>query len=212
MSLQKKDKSIPPESKKPKNQSNAKKAADKQMIRLVQELKETAKKYGSIVENIAIGVAVIDPAMRILTLNRHMRERRPDVDPSARPLCYEAFNDPPAREICSYCPTIRTLRDGLIHEAVTDTPSRGGVRNYRIIAAPVKDSKGRVVAAIELVEDITERERAAEALRASEQRHRSYIELTGQLGWTTNADGELVEDLPAWRIFTGLSEEEIKGA
>jgi PAS domain S-box-containing protein len=63
-----------------------------------------------------------------------------------------------------------------------------------------------------MVEDITERTRTMEALRASEQRHRSYIELTGQFSWTTNADGELVEDLPAWRLFTGQSEEEIKGA
>jgi PAS domain S-box-containing protein len=95
---------------------------------------------------------------------------------------------------------------------VTNTPSGEGLKNYRIIATPITDSEGHVVAAIEMVEDITERKRAAEALRASEQRHRSYIELTGQFWWATNAEGKLEEDLPAWRIFTGQSEEEIKGA
>lgn len=183
-----------------------------EMDRLIHELKQAEEKYRNIIENIGVGVAMIDPAMRILTLNRQMREWYPAITPSMKPLCYEAFNDPPARDICSYCPTVRTLRDGQVHEAVTDTPTRERVKNFRIIATPITDSDGRVVAAIEMVEDITESRQAAEALRASEQRHRSYIELTGQLGWTTNAVGELVEDLPAWRAFTGQSEEEIKGA
>ncbi|NPV04111.1 MAG: PAS domain S-box protein [Syntrophaceae bacterium] len=182
------------------------------MKRLMLELKQAEEKYRNIIENIGVGVAMIDPQMRILTLNRQMREWFPGVDPAAAPLCYQSFNDPPANDVCPYCPTIRTLRDGRVHEAVTDTPSGETVRHYRIIATPVTDERGRVVAAIEMVEDITERRRAAEALRVSEQRHRSYIELTGQLGWTTNAAGELVEDLPAWRAFTGQSEEEIKGA
>ena len=35
--------------------------------------------------------------------------------------------------------------------------------------------------------------------------------MTEQFGWTTNADGEVVEDIPSWRKFTGQSEEEVKG-
>ena len=48
-------------------------------------------------------------------------------------------------------------------------------------------------------------------LKKTEERYRSYIEVTGQLGWTTNADGEVLEDIPAWRKFTGQGEEEVKG-
>jgi PAS domain S-box-containing protein len=53
--------------------------------------------------------------------------------------------------------------------------------------------------------------KAEEALRKSEVRYRSYIDVTEQLGWTTNADGEVVEDMPSWRKFTGQNEGEIKG-
>ena len=59
--------------------------------------------------------------------------------------------------------------------------------------------------------DITEQKRMEGALLKSEARYRSYIEVTGQLGWTTNPDGEVTEDIPSWREFTGQSKEAVKG-
>ncbi|MFH2043683.1 MAG: sigma 54-interacting transcriptional regulator [Pseudomonadota bacterium] len=60
--------------------------------------------------------------------------------------------------------------------------------------------------------DITETKNADEKLRASEARYRSYIEVTGELAWSTNSEGYVIEDLPAWRKFTGQSKEEITGS
>jgi PAS domain S-box-containing protein len=62
-----------------------------------------------------------------------------------------------------------------------------------------------------LHKEINERKQAEEELRKSEARCRSYIEVTEQLGWTTNAHGEVEEDIPSWREFTGQGEEEVKG-
>ena len=45
----------------------------------------------------------------------------------------------------------------------------------------------------------------------SEERYRSLITATAQLVWTTDAKGNVVEDIPSWRAFTGQSEEEVKG-
>ncbi len=43
-------------------------------------------------------------------------------------------------------------------------------------------------------------------------RFNSYIELNGIITWITNTNGEVVEDIPFFRQYTGLSYEEIKGS
>ena len=47
--------------------------------------------------------------------------------------------------------------------------------------------------------------------KVSEDRYKSYIELTGQLAWVTNPAGEVVEDIPSFRNFTGQTYDEVKG-
>ena len=60
------------------------------------------------------------------------------------------------------------------------------------------------------VRDITERKRAEQGLRLSEQRYRFSLEVTGQIGWSCLPDGQ-VEDAPMWRQYSGQSLEEAVG-
>jgi len=62
-----------------------------------------------------------------------------------------------------------------------------------------------------VVRNITERRKAEQAVSASLKRYQSFIEVTGALGWTTNATGEVVEDIPSFRNFTGQTYDEVKG-
>jgi len=132
--------------------------------------------YQSVVDNIATGVAVISPDMEVVTLNRQMQEWFPDVQPADRPMCYKVFCDPPGSEICSYCPTIKTLTDGKVHWALTDTPAGDEIRHYKVVSSPITDPQGNVIAAIEMVDDVTERIRSENALWKSEARFRSVFE------------------------------------
>jgi len=60
--------------------------------------------------------------------------------------------------------------------------------------------------------DVTEVKEGEKRLKANEARYRSFIELTDQLAWVTNANGEVEEDIPSWRRFTGQGADEIKGS
>jgi PAS domain S-box-containing protein len=132
-----------------------------------EKLRQSEERFRSLVENISLGVSMLNPRMEILAMNRQMQQWFPDVDVSKNPICHHAFNDPPSEECCSYCPVVRSFSDGLIHEAVTDTPTEDGIKHYRVLSTPIKDSDGSVTHVIEVVEDITER------LKMEEELHRS---------------------------------------
>jgi PAS domain S-box-containing protein len=132
-------------------------------------LQESEAKLRSILDNIGIGVSLIGPGMEILELNRRMCQWFPDIDPGQHPICYQAFNNPPREEVCDYCPTCKTLQDGLVHEATTQTPQPGGTRNYRVVSSPILNPSGQVTAAIEMVEDITEKLSLESQLRQAQK-------------------------------------------
>jgi len=85
------------------------------------------------------------------------------------------------------------------------------VRWLAAAARVYRDEGGRPKRLAGVNYDITERKRAEEQLRLSETRYRSFIELTGQYGWSTDANGEVVRDLPLLSRFTGVSNEDLKG-
>lgn len=148
--------------------------------RAEEALRESEEKYRSVVDHIGIGITVVSPEMKIITLNNQMLKWFPDiVSLAGNPCCYEVYNDPPRRDICPYCPVVKTFADGNVHEVVTDTPLKGEIRHFRSISSPLKDRDGKIIAAIEMVEDITERRRVLAQLRESEKWYRSIFETTG---------------------------------
>lgn len=70
-------------------------------------------------------------------------------------------------------------------------PGRGMVW-MNLTAAEIRDSENNVIGAIETLEDITERRRAADALQESEERFRSLFEYS--------RDGIMIMEPPSWRF------------
>jgi PAS domain S-box-containing protein len=137
--------------------------------RMERALAESEAKIRSIMDNVGIGVALIGTDMEVLEMNRRMRQWFPGVQIHEQPVCYHAFNDPPREDVCDYCPTYKTLQDGQVHEATTETRQGKNVRNFRIIASPICNAEGEVLAAIELVEDITEKLSLESQLRQAQK-------------------------------------------
>ena len=138
------------------------------------------------------------------------------LQPQEFEATYDAFlervhPDDRAAVDMAYLGSLREGKDGYEIEHRIVRRATGEIRWVHEKCQHLTDATGRVIRSLGMVLDITERNRAEEDLRKSEARYRSYIEVTGQLGWTTNADGEVVEDIPSWRKFTGQSEKEVKG-
>jgi two-component system, cell cycle sensor histidine kinase and response regulator CckA len=120
-------------------------------------LQESEAKLRSIVDNIGIGISLINTKMEVLEINQRMRHWFPRVNPAQHPVCYNAFYIPPRENVCDNCPTWKTLQDGLIHDVTMQRPVGSTQRTYRHVSSPLLNARGEVTAAIELIEDITER-------------------------------------------------------
>ena len=110
-------------------------------------------------------------------------------------------------EIMQYIQLGRT-----IEHMETERLTKDGRRIFvSVTISPLRDEEGAIVGASSIGRDITGRKRAESALKQSELRYRSLVRATSQIVWTTNSRGEVVEDLPAWREFTGQSPENAQG-
>ncbi|MGD9364752.1 MAG: PAS domain S-box protein [Desulfobacteraceae bacterium] len=176
-----------------------------------QALRESEQIYRSIVDHIGIGVALISPQMEILTLNNQMKKWFPYIDVSKRPTCYKAYNDPPGKTICNYCPTHKTLLDGQVYEAITETPAGDKIVNYRLISLPITDADGNVVAAIEMVEEITERLKFKQRLQESETKYRTIFETTAAAKFIVEKDTTISLVNKEFEKLTGCFKKQIEG-
>lgn len=72
---------------------------------------------------------------------------------------------------------------------------------------------GSTIALIWFVVALGLRDRRTEGtLRQTEERFRALVDASAQIVWTTDADGNVVEDSASWRAFTGQSYEEWRGS
>jgi PAS domain S-box-containing protein len=81
-----------------------------------------------------------------------------------------------------------------------------------VVFTLLRDSEGRPRRVIAMHEDITERKRAEETLRRSEQRLRDVIETIPTVAWTALPNGENDFANERWQEYTGISLEDTSGA
>ncbi|UUO07247.1 PAS domain S-box protein [Blastopirellula sp. J2-11] len=78
--------------------------------------------------------------------------------------------------------------------------------------SPIRDRSGAIIGAVLVFRDVTSRRRTEQKLQSSEERFRALVKATATIVWTTAPNGQIVEDSPTWRAFTGQTFDQWRGS
>ena len=189
------------------------KAAEEALAAIRAEAENEKRRLEAVMEALPVGVAITDAKGGTIQVNEAFGKvwgnPRPVTlsvsDYSAYKAWWPDTSKPVAPEEWASAQAVQKGRPvvGQLLEIQRFDGSRASVINS---GAPIFDVDGKIVGSAVAIQDITELRKAEDTLKTSEKRYRSFIEMTEQLGWTTNAHGEVVEDMPVWREFTAQSE------
>ncbi len=126
------------------------------------ELEAERDRLRFVTEAMGAGLAIISKDYRTIWANDYLKEVFGEVE--GKP-CYEAYNRQP--KVCPWCAVRRVFETG---EERAETEAVGKDKAGRtvwskLVATPLRDERGEIIAALEVVMPITERKRMEEALR-----------------------------------------------
>jgi len=120
--------------------------------------------------------------------------------------CYELWQG--RSEPCERCPVIRAIETGSHTKSIMTTPDG---KWWEIIGEPVLDRDGQIKGAIEISRDITERKRAEQALRESEERLKILFESAPDTIYLIDSEGRFVDGNRAAMELIGFAKDEVIG-
>jgi PAS domain S-box-containing protein len=132
--------------------------------------------YKTLMENIHLGITLIDTNHRIVTTN--IGQGRIFGKPSSKfvgKYCFKEFEK--RSKVCSHCPGTRAMATRRPAEVETTGIRDDGSRiSAHLQTFPVFERDGSISGFIEIVEDITEHKRTKESLKESEERFKAIFE------------------------------------
>ena len=136
-----------------------------------QELNNQRDEYQNLFERVPCLITVQDRGYRLLRFNREFSQR---FAPETGDFCFHAYKG--RDEKCVSCPVEKTFADGESHQAEESGVAKdGSPKHWLVRTSPIKDAEGRIVAAMEISLDITERRRLEVDLESSEKNYHAIF-------------------------------------
>jgi len=175
------------------------------------DLRESQERHRALVENANLGIALISKDFEVIMSNATQgRMMEKDHRDFIGCKCHVEFEK--RDQICPHCPGKRAMETGHPHEVETEGVRADGTTiSVRVQASPVFGANGSIDGFVEVVEDITERKQAENALRQSEEKHRSMIELSPDAIVVVNKLGFIVSCNSAAQKISDYSKEDLIG-
>ncbi len=160
-----------------------------------------------ILEAIGDAISIQDTNFKILYQNKKGKEI---IGDHVGEYCYEAYEQ--NKSICDGCALAITFKDGKIHTTERIVPIDKRIEYFEIIASPLRDSTGKIIAGVEVVRNITERKRMEEVLRQSEEKFRLSIEnAKDAIFWGDTETGLIIKCNEAAEALLEKKREEMIG-
>ena len=134
--------------------------------RAEEALQRSEERYRIFVENVDLGIALVDTDHNIIMANSAVgRMLNVDVSEVIGQKCYNKFEK--RKQVCSHCPGTKAMKSGQPEEVETEgVHADGSCFAVRVQAFPLFDDKNEPTGFIEVVEDITNRKQAEELIKA----------------------------------------------
>jgi PAS domain S-box-containing protein len=161
---------------------------DKKYVRLIEELSKSEQEKAVILDAMTELVLFLDTDLKVIWANKAMHDAfnlRPGHLNGKH--CYKALHK--RSRACSICPVEKTLKTGEPHDVVDFSSYK---KNWVLRSYPVRDEKGSISGVVEIVTDITERRRAEEAMRQSEQKYRELFENANDIIFILDFNGKIL--------------------
>jgi len=170
------------------------------------------ERYPRLIDELQLGVAMMDTEHNILMVNEAVAKMRgKPTSEIVGQKCFREFENRQA--VCGHCPGVAAMAAG--EPAVVETSvvrDDGSTIHLRNQASSDYGPDGEITGFIELIEDVTERKRAENALRESKEHFATIFKLSPiPASLTRMSDANLTEVNDAWCGLMGISREEAVG-
>src|SRR5262245_45132562 len=181
-------------------------------LRDIEPIRESEARFRSIFENAAVGIARVATDGRFLEVNQRLCDI---VGYAAEELTSKTFAE--ITHLDDLQQDLGAVRRMLAGEFDTYLREKryyrkdGSVVWVNLSVSLLREADGSAGYFISVIEDISARKRAEEALRASEEKFRVLANTAPVMIWVTEPDGSASFVSRGWCEFTGQTEQEAMG-